>query len=366
MDFVYSKAKSGVSENFSRPCAYPYEEGNCMKETRLLSFLMLNLLVLTLSVHPLFAKAPTTAKILFTSARDGNYEVYIMNPDGSEQVNLTQHRAQDLSAVWSPTGEKILFISDRGGKRDLYLMDPDGSNVRRVFRFKTKEIRRNPTWSPDGKQIAYDQGNFDTRIFHTYIATLGERDAEQFVQGTDPAWSPNGKEIVCKVRSRLTLVNVRTQKQRLLLPKKAMFWQSHPSWSAAADKLAFAWNKNPLPPDHKVGIEPVPEAWLNKQTVYIINRDGTGLQQLVDEAGPKAQYPELSPNGEKVLYTKVVKERHQIFKVDVNSGVQTQLTHVGMPRFGNFGGDWFDPVYGLPVSPQPQLLTTTWGDVKKQ
>ncbi len=210
-----------------------------MKRIQLLVLALSILWTLNASVHLLFAKAPTTEKILFTSTRDGNYEVYSMNPDGSEQVNLTQHRTQDLSAVWSPTGEKILFISDRDGRRDLYLMDPDGSNVGRVFRFKTKEIRRNPTWSPDGKQFAYEQVNFKTGIFHTYIATLGEQDKEQFVHGTDPAWSPDGTEIVCDVRSRLTLVNVHSQEQRLLLPKKAMFWQSHPSWSAAGDKLAF-------------------------------------------------------------------------------------------------------------------------------
>ena len=331
----------------------------------LLIFSLILLVVIFGEVCRVFAEAPITPKILFTSARDGNYEVYSMNSDGSEQVNLTQHRANDLSAVWSPTGAQILFISDRGGKRDLYLMDPDGSDVRRVFKFKTEEIRRNPTWSPDGKQIAYDQGNFDTRIFHAYIATLGEQDEERLVHGTDPAWSPDGTEIVCNVRSRLTLVNVRTQEQRLLLPKKAIAHQRASSWSASGDKLAFVWNNNPLP-DHKVGIEPIPEAWLNKQTVYIVNRDGTGLKQLIDEAGPKAEHPELSPNGEEVLYTKVINEQHQIFKVDINSGVQTQLTHVGMPRFGNFGGDWFDPAYALPVLPQPDLLTTTWGQLKKE
>ena len=60
---------------------------------------------------------PTTPKILFTSARDGNREIYMMNPDGSEQVNLTQHPASDMSAAWSPTGEQILFVSDRQGTR---------------------------------------------------------------------------------------------------------------------------------------------------------------------------------------------------------------------------------------------------------
>ena len=106
----------------------------------------------------------------------------------------------------------------------------------------------------------------------------------------------------------------------------------------------------------------IPNEWLDTETIYIINRDGTGLRQLVDEAGPYAQYPALSPNGNEALYTQEVNGFLQIFKVDVNSGVQTQLTHTE-PR--NLGGDWFDPAYALRVAPQPQLLTTTWGEVKK-
>ena len=62
-----------------------------MKTPRLLVFAISVLLLLNASIPPLFAEAPTTPKILFTSARDGNREVYIMNPDGSEQVNLTKH-----------------------------------------------------------------------------------------------------------------------------------------------------------------------------------------------------------------------------------------------------------------------------------
>ena len=144
-----------------------------MKMTRLLGFVILNLFVLTVSVPLLFAKAPTTPKILFTSTRDGNSEVYIMNPDGTEQMNLTQHPGADLRAVWSPTGEQILFLSDRDDVRDLYLMDPDGTNVRRVF--KKEAYRGRPAWSPDGKKIAYMHLRWDLNEYPIYIATLGEQ-----------------------------------------------------------------------------------------------------------------------------------------------------------------------------------------------
>ncbi|MCY3742731.1 MAG: hypothetical protein OXH00_17085 [Candidatus Poribacteria bacterium] len=331
---------------------------------RLKSIFFITLLMLICgTMCSLFAKAPTTPKILFTSTRDGNREIYVMNPDGSEQVNLTQHRAEDLQAVWSPTGEEILFVSDRDGIRDLYLMNPDGSNVRRVF--KKFVYRYYPTWSPDGKQIAYMHKAHDLRASIIYIATLGKPKEESFVNALYPAWSPDRTEIACSVgglgqEGRLALINIRTGEREHLLPVNEKGGQSFPSWSAAGDKLAFSWNNNPLPP-LAVG-EHVPDAWLDKLTIYIINRDGTGLRQIVDEAGPRAMAPTLSPNGEEVLYTQEINENLQIFKVDVDSGVRTQLTRIKR----NFGADWFDPAYTLPVSPQPALLTTTWGELKME
>ena len=331
-----------------------------MKRIQLLVLAISILWTLNASVHLLFAKAPTTAKILFTSTRDGGQrDVYIMNPDGTEQVNLTQHRAEDLAAVWSPTGEKILFVSDRGGVRDLYVMNPDGSNVRRVFKFKVAEWRTDPTWSPDGKQFAYEFIDWGRLKITLHIAILGEQDSETLVKGSYPAWSPDGTEIACSFRERLTLIDVRTGAQKQLLPKNVESFQRFPSWSAAGDKLAFAWNKHPLPPpdaDREVHAE-----WKDKITIYIINRDGTGLQQLIEEAGPYAQDPALSPDGNEVLYTQEINGDFQIFKLDLNTGVRTQLTHIAG---WNTGGDWFDPEYALPVEPQPHLLTTTWAKVK--
>ena len=313
-----------------------------------------------------FAKAPTASKILFTSRRDGNLEVYMMNPDGSEQVNLTQHPSIDLEAAWSPKGEQILFVSDREGTRDLYFMDADGSNVRRVFKQKIDVWRTAPTWSPDSKQFAYQIKDWNFVKGGLYLGTFGEEDAEFIAKYNTPEWSPDDSEIVCSDHhgpgARLTFINIHTREVEQPLPNEALLFQFESSWSAAGDRLAFAGNKHPLP---VILDRDLHRAWKNKQTIYIVNRDGTGLRQLVDEAGrpawsPELWSPEISPDGSEVLYT----HGPQIFKVDVNSGIQTLLTNIGI----NFGGDWFDPAYTntLPVSPQPELLTTTWGELRKE
>ena len=334
---------------------------------RLKSIFYITLLTLMFgTVSPLFAKAPTTPKILFTSTRDGNREVYMMNPDGSEQVNLTKHRADDLGAVWSPTGDKILFVSDRQGTRvrDLYLMNPDGTNVRRVFKKKITAWRGHATWSPDGKHFAYVSTDRTRPKSDLYLGTFGEEDAELLPHCVFPAWSPDGSEIACHISpqpqtSRLTFINVHTREIERPLPTKALRWQFEPSWSASGDKLAVTGNRHPLP---VILDRDLHDAWKDKQTIFIVNRDGTGLQQLVGEDGPDASTPILSPDGLEVVYTQEINGQFQIFKIDINSGVRTQLTHLGR----NTDGSWFDPAYALPVSPQPKLLTTKWGEMKKE
>lgn len=285
---------------------------------RVLVFYIISVMLLWENVSPIFAKAPLIPKILFTSERDGNREVYMMNPDGSEQVNLTRHPADDQRAVWSPTGEQVLFLSDRGGVRDLYLMNPDGSKVRRVLKKKAKIDRVSPAWSPDGKQIAYEVLDWDGHDFGIRIVNLGEQKSEFFEKYAAPAWSPDGTEIACvaadPVGTWIIFIDYQTRKQERLLPRKVLLWQHLPSWSAAGDKLAFSGNKHPRP---VILDRDLHNAWAAKRTIFIVNRDGTGLQQLVEEAGPAALLPALSPNGDQVLYTQKINEQEHIFKVQV-------------------------------------------------
>lgn len=315
--------------------------------------------MLCLKGHPISAKAPTIPKIVFAKAHIGeNRDIYLMNVDGSELVNLTNHRADDISPVWSPTGEQILFASNREhrawGNWDLYLMDADGSNVRKVF--SKTAIRRRPTWSHDGKQIAYNYGEVANGF--VYIGTIDGEKEEMMAIGSNPAWSPNGEEIAfveggARKPKRISIFNMQTRQSKFFFPPKEPSWVGSPAWSQSGDKLAFTWF-------NRIEFR-IEDAAL--KTIYIVNRDGTGLQQIVEE-GTFASSPTWSPRGNDLLYNANDANKDlQIYKIALEGGAPIQLTE---PETWNYKGDWFDPTYALPVALQPHLLTTIWGEVKNR
>jgi Tol biopolymer transport system component len=90
--------------------------------------------------------SPDRGRIVFTSERDGNANVYVMDADGSNQHALTLSLATDDQPEWSPNGRWIAFISDRGGQVDLYVIHPNGRGLRRLTR--NAGIESGPTWAP--------------------------------------------------------------------------------------------------------------------------------------------------------------------------------------------------------------------------
>ena len=142
--------------------------------------------------------------VVFDTNRDGDYEIYRMDEDGSNLVNLTNDPGNDYMPSASPDGALITFSSDRDGDQDIYTMDFYGGNVVKLTDHPFNEFLSE--YSPDGTKIAYTRADpSNANVVDIYVmnadgtnvqplATTSEREEE-------PRWSPDGSKIMY---SRLT------------------------------------------------------------------------------------------------------------------------------------------------------------------
>ena len=184
-----------------------------------LSLLMLALLPFSPTLRgdeapPLQKKLATQPfQIAYETYVDGNWEIFVMNPDGTNPRNLTgTPKLHEHYPQVSPDGQRICYVADEGAGRDairsLYVMDVDGKN-----RKKLVEYAREPFWSPDGKTIGYldqEYPKFNVMDYYTkgmnfYDLATGK--ITPHVNYTNihhlynPGFSKNGKWIVSTVHA---------------------------------------------------------------------------------------------------------------------------------------------------------------------
>jgi TolB protein len=122
-------------------------------------------------------------------------DVYSVADDGSRLRRLTNSDAIDISPSWSPDGRRIAFVSDRSGAPQIYLMDADGGEPRRLT--YQGNYNTNPAWSPDGRWIAYE-----SRVQSQFDIWLIDAEGQVNVPLVDhprsdesPAWAPNSRKL---------------------------------------------------------------------------------------------------------------------------------------------------------------------------
>jgi len=257
------------------------------------------------NVGPPWALAP----ILFTSHRDDNYEVHVMNPDGSSPVNLSNNPAQEDEPCWSADGSKIAFQSHRDGNFEVYTMNADGSNP--VNRTSDSANDWGPAWRPDGSQIAF----FSHRDGNGEIYLMNA-DGSNPVNLTNnaasdeaPSWSPDGGKIAFYSgrdgNFEIYVMNADGSNVARLTDDPAM--DEHPSWSPDGGKIAFTSYRD------------------GNGEIYVMNADGSDPANLTNDSSSD-RHPCWSPDGGKIAFQSNRDGNLEVYVMNADGSNQANLT----------------------------------------
>ena len=226
--------------------------------------------------------------IAFASNRDGNVDIYVMAPDGSGQRRLTTDSGSDRSPTWSPDGKRIAFVSDRveGGNDEIFVMNADGGDEHQLTSGSVAGDF-GPMWSPDGKKIAFGSqiswpGGSHNEV---HVMNADGSDARRLTKSESfPAWSwsPDGTKIALTVThgddSAVYVTNADgSGRHRLLLAKTQFF--------------GIAWS----PDGSRIALD-------GGAASYVMNADGSGKRRLTDPKLEDAHFSAWSPDGKRIAF----------------------------------------------------------------
>jgi TolB protein len=247
--------------------------------------------------------------IAFYSGRDGNTEIYTMNPDGSNQRRLTSNQFGDDSPAWSPDGSQIAFLSDREDPQtgkcfpncftQVYVMNADGSNERKLV--STDFAALHPDWHPDGTKLSFDsESNLQGNVYVLNADGSGLRVLIE--DGFWADWSPDGAQIVF-ASSRdgsveLYVANADGSNQTRLTNNSTL--DVFPVWSPDGRRIAFTE--------------------VERRQIYVISADGSGEQQLTRQG--RCENAAWSPDGSAIAFQSSSQGNFEIYTLNVEDALR--------------------------------------------
>lgn len=141
-------------------------------------------------------------KNCFLEQKDNKNELYIMNEDGTEHINLTKNNFDDYYLKWSPDGKKIAFLSKRNNKWNVYVINPDGTGEQKLTNGNEDLML---AWKADGKQIVF-VSKIEYKINNENVTSKNQinvinsdgtelKKLSENIEDSNPQWSPDGKKI---------------------------------------------------------------------------------------------------------------------------------------------------------------------------
>ncbi len=286
------------------------------------------------------------AKIAFSSTRNGNSKIYIMDGDGGNQVRLTDDPAWDHEPSWSPDGDRIAFSRNS----NIHVMDSNVIDGWVLMNLTGMSSGWEPAWSPDGAKIAFTR--FKAAQQQVWVMDADGQNQILLTHvgaNSSPAWSPDGKRIAFSstrvVGSDIYVMDENGDNQVRLTQDKGL--EDNPSWSPGGQWIAYDSFTRSL-----------------VHEIHVVKTDGSGLTRRLTRGRPHKRCPAWSPDGRTIAYVASKDldpdKRKEIHLMTADGDYLKQLSK---NRIGDTDPDWFDPVERS-VSPAANFVTI-WGEIKK-
>lgn len=261
-----------------------------------------------------------SGKIGFSSTKDGNYEIYTMNADGSNPTNVSNNPKTDYGFAWSYDCSKILFYTNRDGNDEIYIMNSDGKSQVNLTNNSAND--RIPSFSNDNSKIVFvsDRSNKSGDVF------IMDADGKNTLQITNnsyfeesPVFSNNSQKLVFTRELKdlnnpndygngeIFSIDLKTMKETRLTNKEG--YDSGAIFSPNGKKIAFyGYDQNTKFYD-----------------IYLMNPDGSQIEKLTDDA-PEDYSPTWSPDGNWLAFTRGDSKNYDIWIMNISTKKLLRLT----------------------------------------
>jgi Tol biopolymer transport system component len=227
--------------------------------------------------------------IVFQSNRDGNAEIYTMNSDGTNRVNLTRNPAEDTQPRWSPDGTRIVFVSNRTGSNEIYSMDQAGGDLLRLTSSSANNQR--PSWTADGRILFHSDRDGNRELYLMNADGSGLRNLTR--SPSDDAYAagaPRGDRVVFTSDRagpyELYLLNLNQPDSppRPITDGESQDFEAN--WSPSGNDLVFVRFDQSF----------------DSSEIYTVHANGSDLRQLTNTPGRIEFEPAWSPDGTEIVF----------------------------------------------------------------
>jgi Tol biopolymer transport system component len=274
---------------------------------------------------PVGGVAAEPGKIVFSSYQGNTQEIYSVNANGDELLNLTNNPSNDYLPAVSPDSTRITFITRRNSSFErIWVMDLSGANAFPVTENANglAPVEFKYAWSPDSTKLAYVR--FSNFVAQISVVNADGSNRVSLTSGAEPAWSPDGTKLAFTRQGTfnntlqnynydLFVMNADGSNPVQLTAGKAT---SEPTWSPDGTKIAFVnlglYNFN-----------------FERHTaeINVMNADGSNLRQLTSNT--ISESPRWSPDGLKFVFAsyRTNNFNYEIYVMNADGTSQVNLTN---------------------------------------